>query len=86
LLKELISLSVPDGFNLDLFKNYYVEVIDIRNKFAHAKAVEVEGRLVLKGHIVGKDFEFTEDSCIKIRQDLINHKRNIETLKKAINN
>lgn len=86
LLKELISLSVPDGFNLDLFKKYYEEVIDIRNKFAHAKAVEVEGRLVLKGHIEGKDFEFTEDSCIKIRQDLINHKRNIEVLKQAINN
>ncbi len=84
LLKELISLSVPDGFNLDLFKKYYEEVIDIRNKFAHAKAVEVEGRLVLKGHIEGKDFEFTEDSCIKIRQDLINHKRNIEVLKQAI--
>lgn len=85
LLKELISLSVPDGFNLDLFKRYYEEVIDVRNKFAHAKAVEVEGRLVLKGHIEGKDFEFTEDSCIKIRQDLINHKRNIEKLKQAIN-
>lgn len=85
LLKELISLSVPDGFNLDLFKKYYEEVIDIRNKFAHAKAVEVEGRLLLKGHIEGKDFEFTEDSCIKIRQDLINHKLNIETLKQAIN-
>lgn len=86
LLKELISLSVPVGFNLDLFKKYYEEVIDIRNKFAHAKAVEVEGRLVLKGHIEGKDFEFTEDSCIKIRQNLINHKRNIEALKQAINN
>lgn len=86
LLKELISLRVPDGFNLDLFKKYYEEVIDIRNKFAHAKAVESGGRLVLKGHIEGKDFEFTEDSCIKIRQDLINHKRNIEALKKVINN
>lgn len=86
LLKELISISIPDGFDLDLFKKYYEEVIDIRNKFAHAKAVEVEGRLVLKGHIEGKDFEFTEESCIKIRQDLINHKRNIEVLKQAINN
>lgn len=86
LLKELISLSVPNGFDLDLFKEYFKEVIDVRNKFAHAKAVEVEGRLVLKGHIEGKDFEFTEESCIKIRQDLINHKRNIETLKQSINN
>lgn len=86
LLKELISLNVPNGFDLDLFRKYYEEVIDVRNKFAHAKAIEVEGRLVLKGHIEGKDFEFTDESCIKIRQDLINHKRNIETLKQAINN
>lgn len=86
ILKEIISLNVPDGFSLQLFKKYYEEVIDIRNKFAHAKAVEVEGRLVLKGHIEGKDFEFTEEGCIKIRQDLINHKRNIEILKLAICN
>lgn len=84
LLKALISLNVPDGFNLDLFKKYNEEVIVIRNKFAHAKAVEVDGRLVLKGHIEGKDFEFTEESCIQIRQNLINHKRNIESLKAVI--
>ena len=69
---------------MDLFKKYDKEVIDVRNKFAHAKAIEVEGGLVLKGHIKGKNFEFTEESCIKIRQDLINHKRNIEVLKQAI--
>lgn len=85
LLKELISLSVPEGFDLELFKNYYEEVIDVRNKFAHAKAVEVEGRLVLKGHVEGKDFEFSEERCIIIRQNLINHKRNIERLKVGLN-
>jgi hypothetical protein len=71
---------------LDNNKSYQDEVIDIRNKFAHAKAIVVEGRLVLKGQIEGKDFEFNEDSCIKIRQNLINHKRNIEALKQVIIN
>lgn len=84
LLKELISLSVPDGFNLDLFKKYFEEVIDIRNKFAHAKAVDVSGKILLKGQFEGKDFEFNEDSCITIRRNLINHKENIETLRRVL--
>ena len=71
---------------LDNNKSYQDEVIDIRNKFAHAKAIEVEGRLVLKGQIEGKDFEFNEESCIKVRQNLIRHKRNIEALKQFIIN
>jgi len=84
LLKELISLNIPEGFSLDKFKKYFDEVIDIRNKFAHAKAVEANGRIVLKGILAGRDFEFTEESCITIRQNLINHKRNIQALKQAI--
>lgn len=84
LLKELLSLNVPEGFNLELFKKYFEEVIDIRNKFAHAKAVDVGGKLVLKGHIEGKDFEFTENSCLEIRQNLIKHKHNIELLKAVV--
>lgn len=86
LLKELISLNVPDGFDLELFKEYYKEVIKIRNQFAHAKAIEDNGALKLKGQIEGEDFEFTEDSCVEIRRNLINHKRNIEALKNILAN
>ncbi len=71
---------------LESNKDYGKEVIDIRNKFAHAKAESnQQGILVLKGQFGQESFEFTEESCIKIRQDLINHKRNIETLKQSIN-
>jgi CheY-like chemotaxis protein len=71
---------------LDSNRTYQVQVIDIRNKFAHAKAVDDNGTLKLKGQIEGEDFEFTEESCVKIRRNLIEHKRNIETLKNILKN
>lgn len=85
ILKELVSLNVPDGFNLELFKKYYEEVIDIRNKFAHVKATEEGGVIKLKGKIEKHDIEFTEARCVAIRKSLIEHRRNIETLRKAYN-
>ncbi|MEO1098225.1 MAG: hypothetical protein AAFX57_10790, partial [Bacteroidota bacterium] len=56
----------------------------IRNKFAHAKAIDDNGTLKLKGQIEGQDFEFTEASCVEIRRNLIDHKKNIESLKRIL--
>ncbi|MBR9775330.1 MAG: hypothetical protein GYB55_10060 [Cytophagales bacterium] len=85
LLKPLKAQQGIKSF-LDSNKTYQSQVIDIRNKFAHAKAIEDKGVLKLKGQIEGQDFEFTEESCVEIRRNLINHKRNIETLKNVLNN
>ena len=85
LLKPLKAKVEIKNF-LDSNKTYQTQVIDIRNKFAHAKAIEDNGTLKLKGQIEGGDFEFTEDSCVEIRRNLINHKRNIETLKNILKN
>lgn len=85
LLKPLKTQNEIKNF-LDSNKTYQVQVIDIRNKFAHAKAFDDNGTLKLKGHIEGQDFEFTEASCVEIRKNLIEHKRNIETLKNLLNN
>lgn len=85
ILKELLKLKNFDNFNLDLFKKYGTDVISVRNKFAHAKAIDDNGTLKLKGQIEGQDFEFTEVSCVEIRKNLIEHKRNIETLKNLLN-
>lgn len=84
LLKPLKAKDEIKSF-LDNNRTYQSQVIDIRNKFAHAKAIEDNGTLKLKGQIEGEDFEFTEESCIGIRMNLINHKRNIETLKNILN-
>lgn len=86
ILKELLKLNTFTGFDLDLFKKYGQEVISVRNKFAHAKAIDDNGTLKLKGQVEGQDFEFTEESCVEIRKNLISHKRNIETLKQILNN
>lgn len=84
ILKELLKLNAYEGFDLDLFKKYGHDVISVRNKFAHSKAIDDNGTLKLKGQIEGQDFEFTEESCVEIRKNLINHKRNIEELKRTL--
>ena len=80
ILKELLKLKTPDGFDLDLFKKYYEQVIDIRNKFAHARAEEKEGILVLKGQYGKEDFEYDEEACVEIRKNLLSHRENINKL------
>ncbi|MCA0959721.1 hypothetical protein LCL86_11740 [Muricauda ruestringensis] len=84
LLKPLKTQEEIKTF-LDGNKTYQTQVIDIRNKFAHAKAIDDNGILKLKGQIEGQDFEFTEDSCVEIRKNLINHKRSIESLRNILN-
>ena len=68
-------------FDQKLFKRYHPEVIDIRNKFAHAKAkAKEDGSLALIGQYGKADFEFDSNACIKIRQDLIKHRKNFSVL------
>lgn len=62
-------------------KTYSDEVIDIRNKFAHAKAIEVNGKVVIKGQVEGEDFEFSSETCIDIRKKLIEHRKHFALLK-----
>lgn len=84
ILKELLKLHNLNGFDLDLFKKYRDDIISIRNKFAHAKAININGTLKLKGQVDGQDFEFSNDNCILIRQNLIKHRKNIFKLKELL--
>lgn len=81
LLRETIKLQVPNNFDYDLLIEYYKEVISIRNKFAHAKAIMIDGQLHLSGF--GPDgipFQFNEEQCIEIRKKLIGHRNNFDVL------
>jgi len=86
LLKEYRKTNAHE--NIDSFlkgnKTYSAEVIDIRNKFAHAKAVKDNGKTVLKGQVEGDDFEFTSDKCIEIRKKIIQHRKHFESIKKHL--
>lgn len=85
LLKKIESIEINSFLNEN--KNYDKEVIEIRNQFAHAKTIVNEhGITTLKPQFGKDDFVFTKENCVKIRQDLIRHKRNIETLKKYLLN
>lgn len=61
---------------------YQDDVIQIRNKFAHAQViVKDDGKEVLKALIGDEHFEFDDDSFKKIREDLINHRKSLLKLK-----
>ena len=85
LLKPLAKNNKEIADFLDANKSYQNEVIDLRNKFAHAKAEEKDGKLVLKGQFGREDFEFDEAKCVEIRKSLIQHKKHIENLKNVLN-
>ena len=67
---------------LILNARYQDDVIDIRNKFAHAQIIiNDDGKEVLKAFIGNKHFEFDEDAFKKIREDLIKHRNALLMLK-----
>lgn len=87
MLRELLKeyKKTKGHENIDKFlngnKKYSDEVIDVRNKFAHAKAVKDNGVIVLKGQVEGDDFEFTSESCIDVRKKIIQHRKHFVAIK-----
>lgn len=84
LLREYMQVDSSETIKSFCIVNklYFKEVIDIRNKFAHAKAENIEGRVILKGQYGKEGFEYDKDSCITVRKNLIKHRKNFEKLRK----
>lgn len=63
--------------------SYQSEVIEIRNKFAHAQVIvnEINGQEVLKSQIGTEHYEFDENSFKSIRENLIKHRDALEKLR-----
>jgi hypothetical protein len=78
-LKE--NLNKDDIYNTLL--DYEKDIIIIRNKFAHAVLAEDEsGRKYFRNKKDGIDFN--EEFCKKIREDIIKHKINLESLRQKL--
>lgn len=86
LLKELNKTEKSDELANILAINgtYNDQVIDVRNKFAHAKAITENGQTALKGQFGKEDFHFDQDKCIEIRKNLIAHRDNFDSLLKYL--
>lgn len=70
---------IPDF--LEENKSYQKEVIDIRNKFAHAKVItDKNGKEFLKAQVGKEHFEFHEDTFREIRKKLKNHRDSLSKL------
>jgi CheY-like chemotaxis protein len=82
LLKEYNKEAKSTEIGSFLKKNstYFDQVIDIRNKFAHSKAKQKEGKMVLIGQFGKDDFQFDSEQCIGIRKSIIEHRSNFKDL------
>ncbi|MEC5395493.1 hypothetical protein [Bergeyella sp. RCAD1439] len=67
---------------LEISKKYNDEVIDIRNKFAHAQVITLEsGKEVLKSQYGEQHYEFDEVKFKEIRDSLLKHREALIKLK-----
>ncbi|MFT3823999.1 MAG: hypothetical protein QM731_08760 [Chitinophagaceae bacterium] len=81
ILKKNTSLHAYVSEFLKLNKAYQSEVIEIRNKFAHAKVLtNDEGKEFLKAQSGKDNYEFDEAKFKQIRLDLKKHRESLEKL------
>ncbi len=73
-----IVRNLSDGEIKSIMADYEKEIILIRNKFAHAELIDNGDRQYFRDRKNGLDFN--EDFCKKVREDLLKHKGNIDSL------
>jgi len=73
-----IVRNLSNGEIKSIMADYEKEIILIRNKFAHAELIDDGERQYFRDRKNGLDFN--EDFCKKVREDLLKHKGNIDSL------
>ncbi len=84
-LLQPLKAEAPVKAFLEKNKTYQDEVIEVRNKFSHAQAENIDGITVLKGQLGKEGFQFDKDACIQIRKNLITHRGSFKNLRQIIN-
>ena len=87
IFRELLGSVEGDEVTkfLEQNKSYADDVIAVRNKFAHSRAVHVGEKLCLAGFGPdGEPFQFGNTECISIRKKLIDHRDNFTALLKHL--
>ncbi len=77
IFRDLLGVNPTDEVKefLKINKTYGDDVIGIRNKFAHSKAITKDEKLFLAGFgPEGEAFECGATECISIRKKLIEHR------------
>lgn len=70
--------------NKDILQAYKSEILDIRNALAHSEVTIVDNKKMIRSHVNDMEVTFDEDTCKKIRRDLIKHTDNLINLKQKI--
>jgi len=65
---------------LERLKDYQVQIIEPRNRLAHARLVQQTGKAIMQG----KGVEFTDETLLSLRRDLLAHGDNLCDIRSAI--
>ena len=67
----------------DILGQFNKEVINTRNRLAHAKSIEKDGRIILEDHHGGRGY-ISPEWVAKVRTDLQRHRKNLESLERLL--
>lgn len=82
LIGEFLKTNTIQDFSITDFNNYNKEVNEIRNRFAHS-VVQINSKgieCLSASNPDGTPYEFTKDSCINLRKDIVKHSDNLDIL------
>lgn len=85
ILREIVDDIEIESFSVDVLKDYNREITELRNKLAHLKHIIIGGTPHLSFTASdGKIWEFNDERCIEIRQNLKKHTDNLKALAKYL--